>query len=151
RELKPEVVFNLCEAPMGRPDLEAHLAALLEWQGARFTGSGSQTLALCRRKDRTQAGLVAACVPGPRTGVFACIVKPVDEDGSACIDAESVCANEGELSRARARLPGPAMVEEFLPGREFCVALWGGSQPEHHSISETVYENGLRLLTYASK
>ena len=151
RELKPKVVFNLCEAPLGRPDLEAHIASLFEWQGVPFTGSGSQTLALCRRKDRTQAVLAAACVPVPRTGVFPCIVKPADEDGSACIHADSICETEEQLRCAKARLQGAAVVEEFLPGREFCIALWGGTEPEHVSISETVFENGLRLLTYAAK
>src|SRR5262245_64214276 len=48
----PEIVYNLCEAPLGRPDLESHVAALLEWAGVRFTGAGSETLALCRRKDQ---------------------------------------------------------------------------------------------------
>lgn len=38
---RPDVEFNACEAPLGRPDLEAHVAALLEWLGIPFTGSGS--------------------------------------------------------------------------------------------------------------
>src|SRR4051794_16967297 len=73
----PDVVFNACEAPLGRPELEAHVAALLEWSGMRFTGCGSETLALCRRKDRVNAVLAAAGLPIPRTGVFPCIVKPL--------------------------------------------------------------------------
>ena len=40
---QPEVVFNLCEAPIGRPDREAHAAALFEWLGVRFTGARSET------------------------------------------------------------------------------------------------------------
>src|SRR6202008_2985397 len=27
----PDVVYNLCEAPLARPDREAHIAALFEW------------------------------------------------------------------------------------------------------------------------
>ena len=64
----PDVVFNLCEAPLGRPELEPHVAALLEWAGVRFTGSGSETLALCRRKDRVAAVLAGAGVPVPQRG-----------------------------------------------------------------------------------
>ena len=41
RAEKPDVVWNLCEAPLGRPDREAHLASLLEWLGVPFTGCGS--------------------------------------------------------------------------------------------------------------
>src|SRR5258707_6208849 len=57
---QPDVVFNACEAPLGRPALEAHVAALLEWLGVRFTRCGSETLALCPRKDRAQGLLAAA-------------------------------------------------------------------------------------------
>jgi D-alanine-D-alanine ligase len=148
---RPEVVFNLCEAPLGRSDREAQMAALLELLGVRFTGCGSETLALCRRKDRTGAVLTAAGVPAPRTGVFPCIVKPADDDGSAGIFADSVCDSPEAVARARARLPGPAIVQEFLPGREFVVGLWGRETPDYFSIGETRFRNGLRLITYAAK
>jgi D-alanine-D-alanine ligase len=148
---RPDVVFNVCEAPLGRADREAQMAALLELFGVRFTGCGSETLSLCRRKDRTGAVLAGAGVPVPRAGVFPCIVKPADEDGSAGIFAESVCESPEAVARARARLAGPAIVQEFLPGREFAVALWGRDTPEYFSIGETRFRNGLRLITYAAK
>jgi D-alanine-D-alanine ligase len=148
---RPDVVFNACEAPLGRPGLEPHAAALLEWLGVRFTGSGSATLALCRRKDRTNAVLAAMGVPVPRRNVFPCIVKPADEDGSAGIHVGSVCEDAAALALARAQLPGPVVVEEFLPGREFVVAMWGRSAPDYVSIGETRFLDGLRVLTYASK
>ena len=147
----PDVVFNLCEAPLGRPQLEAHVAALFEWAGVRFTGSGSQALALCRRKDLTKAVLAGAGVRVPRAGVFPCIVKPAAEDGSAFLHADSVCTDEAEAARVLARLPGPAMVEEFLPGREFAVSLWGRSDPDYVSIGETAFLGEVRLRTYAGK
>jgi D-alanine-D-alanine ligase len=149
--LQPDVVFNLCEAPLGRPDLEPHVAALFEWHGVRFTGSGSETLALCRRKDRTNAVLAAAGVPVPRAGIFPCIVKPADEDGSVGIDSDSVCLDDHALARARERLAGPIVVEEFLPGKEFVVSLWGQTEPDYVSIGEVFFHNGLRLFTYAAK
>ena len=148
---QPDVVFNACEAPLGRPELEPHAAALLEWLGMRFTGSGSETLALCRRKDRAKAVLAAMGVPVPRANVFPCIVKPVDEHGSAGIHPDSVCEDAEALARARTHLAGPALVEEFLAGREFAVALWGCGEPEHVSIGETRFRNGLRLNSYAAK
>jgi D-alanine-D-alanine ligase len=148
---RPDVVFNACEAPLGRPGLEAHVAALLEWLDVRFTGCGSETISLCRRKDRTKAVLAATGVPVPRANVFPCIVKPADEDGSAGIHADSICDDADALARATARLAGAALVEEFLPGREFAVSLWGRDAPEHNSIGETRFRNGLRLNTYAAK
>jgi D-alanine-D-alanine ligase len=147
----PEVVFNVCEAPMGRPDLEPHVAALLEWIDVRFTGSGSETLGLCRRKDRVNALLAAAGVPVPGQGGFPCIVKPADEDGSAGIHAGSVCESREQLAEALGSISGEALVQEFLPGREFAVSLWGAREPEHVSIGEYSFRNGLRLNTYASK
>ena len=147
----PDVVFNLCEAPLGRPELEPHVAALLEWAGVRFTGSGSETLALCRRKDRVGVVLASMGVPIPREGRWPCIVKPADQDGSASIDHDSICEDERALARARARIGGPVVVQEFLPGREFVVSLWGGAEPEHVSIGETRFQAGLRLITYAAK
>lgn len=147
----PDVVFNACESPLGRPDLEAHVAALLEWLGVRFTGSGSETLALCRRKDHVNALLTAAGVPIPRIGVFPCIVKPADEDGSAGIDENSICANAEAVVRTRSRLKGPVVIQEFLPGREFAVSLWGQEEPGNVSIGETCFTGGTRLLTYAAK
>jgi D-alanine-D-alanine ligase len=148
---RPDVVVNLLEAPLGRPDLEAHAAALLEWRGVRFTGSGSETLALCRRKDRTRAILAAAGVPVPAAGGFPCIVKPAGEDGSAGIDADSVCDDAAAVEQAKARIAGPAVVEEFLTGPEYVVSLWGRTEPDHVSVGEVVFRNDLRLNTYASK
>ena len=149
--IRPEVVFNVCEAPLGRPDLEAHVAALLEWMPVRFTGSRSETLALCRRKDRVKAVLAAAGAPVPCPRAFPCIVKPADEDGSAGIHAGCICENQAELEAALRTFSGRTIVEEFLPGREFAVSLWGASEPDFESIGETVFQNGLRLNTYAAK
>ncbi len=148
---EPDVVFNACEAPLGRPELEAQFAGLLELAGVRFTGSRSQTLALCRRKDQVKAVLEAAGVRVPRAGVFPCIVKPADEDGSCGLYEDSICEDVESQSRARQRLTGRILVEEFLPGREFAVALWGAFEPDYFSVGESCFKGGLRLNTYAAK
>ncbi len=148
---QPDAVFNLCEAPLGRPELEGHVAALFEWIGMRFTGCGSETLNLCRRKDRTKAVLTAAGVNVPGAARFPRIVKPADQDGSVGIDALSICDDADAVRRAVARLAGPTIVEEFLPGREFAVSLWGQRTPRHDMIGEMAFRGGLRLNTYASK
>jgi D-alanine-D-alanine ligase len=148
---RPDVVFNLCEAPLGKPALEAHVAALFEWMDVKFTGSGSETLALCRNKHRMNAVLAAHGIAVPRSGVFPAIVKPAAEDGSAGLDRNSICEDDAAVQRARARLPGPVVVQEFVEGREFAVSLWGSGSPDHVSIGETLFRNGLRLITYAAK
>jgi D-alanine-D-alanine ligase len=126
-------------------------AALFEWMGVAFTGSGSETLALCRRKPLMNAVLAAHGVAVPRAGVLPAIVKPADQDGSAGITIESVCEDAGAVERARARWPGPVVVEEFVEGREFAVALWGRTAPDDVSVGETVFRNALRLNTYGAK
>jgi D-alanine-D-alanine ligase len=148
---RPDVIFNLCEAPLARPDLEPHAAALFEWLGLPFTGSGSETLALCRHKPRMNAVLAAQGIAVPREGVFPAIVKPADQDGSAGIHVDSICADADAVQRARARWPGAVLVQEFLSGREFAVALWGRRGPEHVSIGETLFRGDLKLNTYESK
>ena len=148
---QPDVVFNLCEAPLGHPDFEAHAAALLELLGVRHTGAHSETLSLCRRKDRTAAVLAASGVPVPPAGVFPCIVKPAAEHGSAGIGSDSICGDAAAATEAAARWKGPVIVQEFLPGREFAVALWGAAEPAHFSIGETRFQGALRLNTYAAK
>ncbi len=148
---QPDVVFNLCEAPLGKPALEPHPAALFEWMGVAFTGSGSEALALCRRKPWMNAVLAARGVAVPRASIFPAIVKPADEDGSAGISINSVCEDADAIQRVRACWPGPVMVEEFVEGREFAVSLWGWTSPDYVSIGETLFRNGLRLNTYAAK
>ncbi|MBL8178472.1 MAG: hypothetical protein JNK48_27610, partial [Bryobacterales bacterium] len=147
----PEVVFNLCEAPFGRPDREPHVAAVLEWIGVPFTGSGSETLALCRRKSRTKAVLAAHGIAVPRSNGFPCVVKPEAEDGSYGIHCDSLCFSEDEVERARRHFAGPHLVEEFLPGREFAVTLFGREEPEYGAAGETVFLEGMKLFTYAAK
>ena len=155
-ETNPDVVFNLCEAPLGRPDLEAHVAALFEWTGVRFTGCGSEVLALCRRKDLTAAVLRAAGIGTPADidpahPYFPCVVKPAAEDGSAGIHDHSFCEDARQLRYALSRLAPPGLVQEFIPGREFSVSLWGQSDADYFSIGETTPANGARLITYAAK
>lgn len=147
----PDVVFNLCEAPLCDPRLEAHPAMLFEWLGVPFTGSRSDTLALCRRKDLTKSVLAAAGIRVPRPGVFPCIVKPLDEDGSAGIAVDSVCANEQAAAAIITRITGPVIVEEFIPGREFVVSMWGRTEPNCLVIGEIAYSGGMSIITYEGK
>jgi D-alanine-D-alanine ligase len=155
-EHEPDVVFNLCEAPLGRPDRETHAAALFEWMGLRFTGCGSETLMLCRRKPLVnavlrEAGLAVPATIDPRRPAFPCIVKPADEDGSWRIDDQSICQTPAALHAALSRLDEPRLVQDYIVGREFVVSLWGRSDPDHVAIGETVLAGGLRAATYASK
>jgi D-alanine-D-alanine ligase-like ATP-grasp enzyme len=119
--------------------------------GVPFTGARSECLSLCRRKDRVNPLLASAGVPVPGPAGFPCIVKPADEDGSYGVWTGSVCESDAEIERARGYLRGRIRVEEFLPGREFLVSLWGARTPDHVSIGETLFQGGVRLITYFGK
>lgn len=164
------VVINLCETLEGRPQGEAVVPMALEARGFVYTGSPSATLALCLDKARAKARLRAAGLPTPPAQVLhhpqerlriplPAIVKPLMEDASHGIDRESVVTEEAAL---RARVAyileayrQPALVEAFIEGREFNVALWGGRTPEVLPLAEVDYSripNPLwRICTFAAK
>lgn len=170
-ELDCDLVFNLVESIGGDPELEAAFAGTLELAGLAYTGSGPRTLALSLDKPLTRTLLAAAGVRVPRGAVLATgdepfelacpvIVKPAREDASHGIESASVVGDEA-AARARAKLVieryrQPALLEEFVEGREFNLALLGeGESAELLSFGEidfSLFPPGVpRIVTYASK
>jgi D-alanine-D-alanine ligase len=164
------LVINLCETLEGRPQGEAVVPVALEARGFVYTGSSGATLSLCLDKARAKARLRAAGLPTPPAQVFhnpdeplriplPAIVKPLMEDASHGIDREAVVTEERTLRARVAYVLGvyrqPALVETFIDGREFNVALWGGRNPEVLPLAEVDYSripNPLwRVCTYAAK
>ena len=136
----PALVFNMAEGLNG-PDREAYIPALLERLGIPFTGSSAHTLRTCLDKAATKRVLQQHGLPTPAYAVISCtdrcpelpafplIVKPLHEGSSKGIEQASVVHTWAAL-RARtayvlARYRQPALVEAFVPGREFTVALLG--------------------------
>lgn len=141
RRYAPEdfIVLNWCEALPGVERSEPLVARQLEEMGFTFTGASSQVLELSCDKARSREAMLRTKVPIPEGRVFdkidgakwdryPAIVKPVFEHSSIGISAESVVENRSQL---RAQLEqvleafGPALVEEFIDGREFRVSVWG--------------------------
>lgn len=177
-EFRPDVVFNLYEGTAERGDTEAHVAGLLEWVGVPFTGSPSQTLALARRKHLTKtllrgAGLLTPAFevyhappgePAVEAGRLATsqaprIVKPAEQDASVGLDQRSVVTSEEQLrervSSLIERYGPPILVEEFLPGREFQVAIVTAPVFRVLPLSEILYRQQgpgyWPILTYDAK
>jgi D-alanine-D-alanine ligase len=139
--VQPEVVFNCCESFRGTAALEASVASVYDLCGIAYTGSPALTLGMALDKGIAKLLFRAAGVPTPpyvvirteadlqlaRGLTFPLIVKPLAEDASIGIDAGSVVGDETELlARVRghwARFEQPALVEEFIDGREITVAL----------------------------
>ena len=144
REDPPDLVFNLCDTGFHNdPRLELHVPALLEVLGLRYTGSPPAALAVAY--DKVLVNLLAASmgvsvprervVPADATlqisGVaYPAFVKPAQGDGSVGINRGAVVRSEEDLSRQlawlRRILPGrAALIQEYLPGTEYGLALIG--------------------------
>jgi D-alanine-D-alanine ligase len=150
-ELDVDCAFNLCESLAGDARLESAVPLLLELLGIPFTGSPPEVLSFALRKDRVKQRLEAAGIPTPVGRVIAhageacnlpypLIVKPVREDGSVGIGRSSVVRSSGELARAVdavvTTFHQPCLVEQFIEGREFNVALLGHPIPRVLPLSE---------------
>jgi D-alanine-D-alanine ligase len=139
------VVFNLGEGLEGRLFEEARIAWALEAMGYQFTGCDGDALSCSLNKARAKLLLTEHGVATPpwlifrhpdeveKRGLgsltFPVIIKPVAEDASAGIGPEAVVFTE---KAARERVAyivecyrQSALVEQFVTGREFNVALWG--------------------------
>jgi D-alanine-D-alanine ligase len=168
---RPDVVFFMVESIGGDARLEAAVAGVLEWLGLPYTGSPPLATAVALHKPAARAVLADAGVDVPRGVVlddggepldglsFPVIVKPSREDGSHGIRSESVAADE-EAARSRAayvieRYAQPALVEEFVDGREFNVSLLGpASDPRVLPFQEIDYKlprHLPRLVTFEAK
>lgn len=139
REIQPDVVFNLCESVYGNSCWEMNIPALLELLHIPYTGSPPLTLGLCQDKGKVKDILLSQRVQTPRYQMvdrpsapvrepsFPLIVKPLHEDGSLGISKESVVYDEKTLKRQIRyiidRYHQPALIEEFIDGRELNVSL----------------------------
>lgn len=140
RSLKPEIVFNMAEGIWGE-SRESQMPAIMEMLRIPYTGSSPLTLALCLNKARTKEILSHYSIPTARFVVarpgldiercleFPMIVKPLFEGSSKGIKNDSIVKDSKELKdrvkRVLEEYSQPALVEEFLSGREFTVALIG--------------------------
>lgn len=138
--LRPDLVFNIAEGLLGA-SREAQIPAMLDMLGIPYTGSDPLTLGNCLDKRRTKEILSYHRVPTPRFALvehpqdiparlrYPLIVKPILEGSSKGVTDKALVRNRKELLRqvdwALTNYRQPLLIEEFLPGREFTVALLG--------------------------
>ena len=137
--LAPDLVFNVAEGRRG-PYREAFFPALFDELGLAYTASDAYACSIALDKAVTKHLTAALGVPTPRWRMvrrgdgldasmleFPVIVKPNFEGSSKGITPESVVDDPGALpSRVAAlleRFPAGVLVEEFVAGRDVCVAL----------------------------
>jgi len=124
-----DAVFNLCEGVLGNPRYEMHFAFGLEMLGIPFTGADPIATGLCSDKTLVKRLLASSGIAMPGDG-FPAIVKPSREDAGVGIERASVVATREE-AEARVRYieetyRQPALIEEFIDGREFNQAMYLG-------------------------
>jgi len=136
---RADVVFNLFEGLADRPESEIEVARLLEELHIPFTGSGSEALEWSLNKPLAKQRLQSADLPTPWFQVashpseidddlpWPVIVKPAQRDASEGIEQANVVTDRAALTRRVSELVAeygpPVLIEEFLPGREFTMAL----------------------------
>ncbi len=168
---RPDIVFNIAEGLRGK-SRESHIPAILEMLGIPYTGSGPLTLAIALDKMLTQEILHYKGVPTPRHQVltapedklrmrlrFPLILKPVHEGSSKGIRNDSVVSNEEMLREKVAYIiknyGQPALIEEFIDGREFTVGLLGNKNPVVLPIVEITFkglpEGANKIYSYEAK
>lgn len=145
------LIFNLVESLDGRADLEPYVLAMFESQGFAYTAGPARTHYDCLHKDRAKAifrqhGIetplfrVARSADDAMDVPLPAIVKPVAEDASIGIPLDAVATTCAELRERVEYITRkhrqPALVEEYIEGREFYVGVWGNRQPEVLPLSE---------------
>lgn len=156
RRVAPDICFNIAEGLTGDAR-EAQVPALLEMLGIPYTGSKVLGQAISLDKGMTKRIWRDVGLPTPPFQVFRrtderldpgltfpLFVKPVHEGTGMGISDRSVMDDESEL-RQQVRwvirtYRQPALVEGYLPGREFTVGLIGNTRFSGESRRNGLYD-----------
>ncbi len=148
-----DLLFNLVESFGGDDTADSRVAGYLELLGRRFTGSGSHGLYLAQDKALAKKIFAFHGIHTPTFAMvyrgrtehahdiqFPVIVKPAREDGSIGIRFNAVCGSIKEmmerLDYIHAEFDTPALIEEYIEGRELYVGVLGNEKPEALPIVE---------------
>ncbi len=156
QQTQPDICFNIAEG-LGGDAREAQVPALLEMFGIPYTGSRVLTNGISLDKTLTKRiwrdrrlpvapfqEFNAGDEPLRSELKFPLFVKPAREGTGMGVDMNAIVNNEKEL-RERVQYivniyQQPALVETFLPGREFTVGILGRSDAKLYSRHPDWYE-----------
>jgi D-alanine-D-alanine ligase len=143
-ETRPDFVFNVAEGLFG-VNREAHVPAICEFLGIPYSASDPLTLSLALHKARAKEVFQSHGVPTApfhlmRTVAearncslpFPVFAKPAFEGSGKGVSVQSVCDNRKQLVKQVEYLLStyqePVLVETYLPGAEFTVAIMGNGK-----------------------
>ncbi|MEK9158382.1 MAG: ATP-grasp domain-containing protein [Patescibacteria group bacterium] len=152
-EIDPDAIFNLCESLYDQAKQEMYVAGLYELLKIPYTGSPPLALGLALNKRKTKQILRAAGLPTPSSVLtikgqsFSLsdlnppyFIKPVREDASTGISSHSVVDTKEEaIERVKfihETYNQPALIEEFIAGREINVSIIGNLEPRVLAVGE---------------
>lgn len=144
---KWDLVFNIAEGLKGR-NRESQVPVILELFGIPYSGSDALTMGLTLDKAIAKIIVSHHGVLTPKfleienvpinldknfKLKFPVIVKPSEEGTSKGLSSESICRSFGEVEKITQRLikkyEQPALIEEFIRGCEFTVAVIENNPP----------------------
>ncbi len=154
RQMRPDLVFNISEGVYG-PARESIVPAWLDHLGIPYTGSDGLVLAVSLDKALTKSLAASSGVRTPSflrvRGLedleemhleFPVFVKPNAEGSSMGIRGSSLAGTPAELEQqvrwVLETYRQDCLVEEFIPGREFCVGILGNGAPRLLPVVEIV-------------
>jgi D-alanine-D-alanine ligase len=150
---RPDLVFNLCERFADNDDFEMNVTAVLAMLRQPFTGTGPAGMAFRQDKALTKKLLKFHEVPYPNYATFdknnlelagkmhfPLFVKPLHGDTSLGINDSSLVTEFAKLveriSFIQTQLRVPALVEEYIEGREFYLGVLGNDPAEALPVME---------------
>lgn len=157
-----DIVFNISEGLSGR-NRESQVPILLEMEGIPFVGADALTLALTLDKIMAKKIFIAEGIPTPKFFEaksaqslndtdhlqFPLIVKPRFEGSSKGLSEASRVENIEELKKQVEYITNtykqPALIEEFIRGEEFTVAVIGNDPFETMPIVQIKIDGRLKL------
>ena len=170
--MRPDLVINLCESVAADSRAETIIPSLLDMLGLPYTGSPALSLTLALHKDKAKEVLRARGVSTPGFArldsleavdglelPFPLIVKPSREDASVGITGDSVVNDREGLRRAvdavLRTFHQPALIEQFIPGREIYVPLFGNTPRRALPLTEIrfgqLFATRPNIVTYSGK
>lgn len=169
-----DLAFNVCERINNSSLLEPHMAAMLDILQIPYTGSNPLTLGICIDKIKVKKLLTYHNIPTPKWDYiynieeqirddleYPLIVKPSNTDNSIGISNDSIVTNSKELKRQLEKvileLKRPALIEEYIEGDEYDVAILGSDEndlrvlPLSRSIFDKLPKGYWHIYPYEAK
>lgn len=161
KDIKVDIVFNIAEGLHGR-NRESQVPIILEMMGIPFVGADGLTLGLTLDKVLAKKIFITEGLPTPKyfeidridrmNGVclnYPLMVKPKFEGSSKGIDDNSLVKDSSSLRKQIEKIINnynePALIEEFIEGKELTAALLGNEDPEVLPLVQVKIDDKLDL------